>query len=395
MKTLFGPKRSVYVTKTLSAKSIYVQLKENWDTVEELGLKMNDNYRLAVQEDEYPLQIEDIKPELVVATQYSVDEKWYRAQVVDVKRKKGLVKVFYIDFGNTETVDLKFCRFLKPEFRKDPALAIHCRPLNEGLEADTLEMFELSTHEVECEFVALHENEIMDVRLYDNGALLGGDSSVASPQRPSKVEDKVEETPVLDKTEVKTKESPINKTVILSLELMSEREAFLSSLVGREAKVIISNAIDSKSIYCQLLENKTEIIDPLIEDMNDVYNNKSEQFEPLTDSLINLFKDNQSLIAVYCDLENRWMRAILLNVCEEEMVEVFYVDFGTKEKLHRSNCRELCDIYFGEIGQAIHCEPRSISYYELKKLESSEKTVVVKFMELTENLVLKISLKLW
>ncbi|XP_052780968.1 uncharacterized protein LOC128217691 isoform X2 [Mya arenaria] len=60
----------------------------------------------------------------IVVARYSQDSQWYRARIVEVDEEK--VKVFYVDFGNTEWLaDREVCD-IKPEFLHLPFQALEC-----------------------------------------------------------------------------------------------------------------------------------------------------------------------------------------------------------------------------------------------------------------------------
>ena len=49
---------------------------------------------------------------LACAAQFSADDKWYRAKVVDLG-PSGVVTVFYVDYGNSESLPLdSICKLL-------------------------------------------------------------------------------------------------------------------------------------------------------------------------------------------------------------------------------------------------------------------------------------------
>lgn len=59
------------------------------------------------------------------AAQFTVDNKWYRAKVVDLPGKR-MVEVFYIDYGNQEVMDWNRIRKIQTKFVRIAAQAVHC-----------------------------------------------------------------------------------------------------------------------------------------------------------------------------------------------------------------------------------------------------------------------------
>lgn len=59
---------------------------------------------------------------MLVAARYSKDSKWYRAKIVDYLEGRK-VKVFFIDFGNEETLVCDNIKLLLQRFCNLPAQA--------------------------------------------------------------------------------------------------------------------------------------------------------------------------------------------------------------------------------------------------------------------------------
>lgn len=51
-----------------------------------------------------------------VAAQFSVDNKWYRAEIISLKPQAKKAEVRYVDFGNTEILAYSKIRMLAEEF---------------------------------------------------------------------------------------------------------------------------------------------------------------------------------------------------------------------------------------------------------------------------------------
>ena len=43
----------------------------------------------------------------ICSAQYSIDDCWYRSLVISAEEESQIVKVFFIDFGNSEDVPIK------------------------------------------------------------------------------------------------------------------------------------------------------------------------------------------------------------------------------------------------------------------------------------------------
>ena len=84
------------------------------------------NGYIAGQSQPVNLSIGDLVPEQPVLAQFSEDERWYRATVISTDRKANTVYVFYVDFGNRETLPLSKLRHMPNEFMSLPKLELSC-----------------------------------------------------------------------------------------------------------------------------------------------------------------------------------------------------------------------------------------------------------------------------
>ncbi|XP_013416965.1 tudor domain-containing protein 1 [Lingula anatina] len=62
----------------------------------------------------------------IVVAQFSDDDLWYRAKVIDTDMENEKVEVFYMDFGNTEWVSESRLRTIKKHYLELPFQAVEC-----------------------------------------------------------------------------------------------------------------------------------------------------------------------------------------------------------------------------------------------------------------------------
>ena len=89
----------------------------------QLIVKMQTEYSCS---EGYIYQIYEPVVGMPVAALYQVEKMWYRAEIVEVL-KDLRVKVFFVDYGNVDTVTLTELRFLRQEFLIDDVLVFKCR----------------------------------------------------------------------------------------------------------------------------------------------------------------------------------------------------------------------------------------------------------------------------
>ncbi|XP_054156729.1 uncharacterized protein LOC128955114 [Oppia nitens] len=166
----------------------------------------------------------------------------------------------------------------------------------------------------------------------------------------------------------------------------------LLNLCGAKTTVKISNAISAQSMYCQL-EQSLDILDSLIKDMTDYYNNL--EVEDLTPQEVRQLVNNSSLLASYYSFESQWLRAIAVKQQNEFQISVFYIDIGLTETVEIKDCYRLLEGYKQVTPQAIHCRPinkTGITYYRLKQLESREELFDVEFVNVLPDNVIEVTI---
>ncbi len=62
----------------------------------------------------------------IVVCRFTVDNKWYRAKVIDTDPDISKTKVFYVDYGNTEWVEDSRVQPMEPQFMHLPFQAVEC-----------------------------------------------------------------------------------------------------------------------------------------------------------------------------------------------------------------------------------------------------------------------------
>ncbi|KAK3612057.1 hypothetical protein CHS0354_021741 [Potamilus streckersoni] len=99
----------------------YGSFMEDTETLADLMEAMNEHYS---KKSFFEGDLIYRAPGEIVAAKFSQDGQWYRARVISVNESK--VKVFYLDFGNTEKVDRKDIYEMQPQFMLLPFQAVEC-----------------------------------------------------------------------------------------------------------------------------------------------------------------------------------------------------------------------------------------------------------------------------
>lgn len=72
------------------------------------------------------LSIADLSAEQPVLACFSEDERWYRATVISTDKEANVASVFYVDYGNRETLPASKLRHIPAKFLLLPKLELSC-----------------------------------------------------------------------------------------------------------------------------------------------------------------------------------------------------------------------------------------------------------------------------
>ncbi|KAL5015502.1 hypothetical protein ScPMuIL_009772 [Solemya velum] len=117
----WGKKSLDTVARESASEDGYCSLHDDSESLEELIEAMKEHYSAKGSHDHDLILF--ASGEIVVA-QYSKDSLWYRARVL--VSGEGKVKVFYLDFGNTEWVDELRISRMEPQFMHLAFQAVEC-----------------------------------------------------------------------------------------------------------------------------------------------------------------------------------------------------------------------------------------------------------------------------
>uniref|UniRef100_A0A671WVE8 Tudor domain containing 1 n=1 Tax=Sparus aurata TaxID=8175 RepID=A0A671WVE8_SPAAU len=158
------------VTHLHSPSEILVQKVENAGVIQELQLKLREHCS------QVPAP-QNFRPALctVCCAQFSEDKQWYRAEVLAYSSEER-VCVGYLDFGNSEEVDLAHLRPISPELLALPMQAVPCglagvQPVGESWSEDCVMVLQKTVlHRIlRVEIQGVHEGKAL-VALYDESS---------------------------------------------------------------------------------------------------------------------------------------------------------------------------------------------------------------------------------
>ncbi|OCT71271.1 hypothetical protein XELAEV_18034249mg [Xenopus laevis] len=288
----------------------------------------------------------------ICVAKYAQDQNWYRVMVHSVDDQMKMAQVFYLDFGNLETVSMNDVQQMHKDVELIPPTAIKCFLANIAAPpcgwtpeclVDVKKL--LLGKKVTFTVLRIEQEEPpiygVDVTLPSSGERVGkylfDKGYCFSPEVKSKMKRSSSETDsILDKAAEPEQSStdlpPTLKAVSVS--------------VGDVFNAVITDIQTPSRFYCQQLKNGEQLAE-LMESMEKHYKAApvSPGFSPTAGEIC---------AALFTE-DNRWYRATVLDRVSEDSALVGYVDFGNLELLPVSRLRPIPARMLALPLQAIQC----------------------------------------
>ncbi|XP_071555768.1 protein tudor isoform X1 [Temnothorax nylanderi] len=262
------------------------------------------------------MQASEIQSGTYCIAQYSDDLKWYRAIIKSVEGNSAIVE--FVDYGNTESVDLMNIKVILEEFLKLPMQAVHCKLLgltNTSDEQHAIFLEKAEGKPLQVEFVS-EENGIYEVLLCE---VVDGVPNTNSINE--------EFCTIADLTKVKQAAATSKKTFETITESRTATDnAPLDSkwetiLYDPESKqdVVVTWFINPNKLYCQLLSKETEF-KTMMSEIQKTYAGRK--------SVTHKLQIGSAVIAIFSE-DRALYRAEVVNIdTRKDAYVVQYIDFG-------------------------------------------------------------------
>ncbi|XP_044301071.1 tudor domain-containing protein 15 [Varanus komodoensis] len=361
-----------FVVYVLNPSNFWVQTNDYFDEFEVLMKRISDTYD--ANEAEYKM-LEKPEPGKLCCARYSEDMHFYRAVIREVVGSS--IKVWFLDFGNTEIVPFFDVKVLLPEFQKLPALAICCSLANAVSTEDVWTKKEtdffkslvfgkqLTLHpivEQNGEYIVnvqsmtgSKQDDILMLMVQAGCAeywelkqdpffkIVYGSQVCCSKQKNKNTHSKshIWENKVVianNATHSKKKMStyPLTKNPTLTF---PRWESILSSRCRKVSKEIdspykeykfkpgsvsdvICCHINSPGDFACQIQNKLQELNKLMKEMQAYYNCQTMPYE-----------DGQCACVVKHSKDGKWYRAAVLKRVSKKKVDVAFVDYGNQERV--------------------------------------------------------------
>ena len=206
-----------YIVHTESISEFYIQLSSEEEQLQELSDTITNDYS---ELDIADLRLDNPQVGQICCSQFSVDASWYRAVICNIEGDH--ITVQFVDFGNTDTVELDSVRQLRDKYIKSPPFGYKCSlsGLPDSAVENLTEIFSKLTEHETLNVTFLSEIEPFEVELKLGGEnilhkllkLLGKDEPESFNERHTETAETVPEAVPKEVTKPSEISSETSKT---------------------------------------------------------------------------------------------------------------------------------------------------------------------------------------
>ncbi|XP_063757870.1 tudor domain-containing 6 isoform X2 [Eleginops maclovinus] len=293
------------------------------------------------------------------------DGDFYRATVAEVGEMQ--VKVFFIDYGNTEMVDRRNIRTLPDDLKKLPCLSLKCtlagvRPKDGRWSQSACELFIKAVTDVKLTVrvtakyndsyvVKLTNPEAQEERDLSTLMCCSGHAERAETQRQPQAQMTMQPAILPQLTDASISGMCRIKE-ILSLSQNTVLHARYKRIIPtfKEHMFRIGNVLDvsvscirgPNDFWCQMVQNAGHL-KVLMNDIQAHYS--GTEFQPLEEAACVARHPGNGM----------WYRALVIHKHETPDVDVLFVDYGTRETVPLHDLRRISPQFLVLKGQAFRC----------------------------------------
>lgn len=322
---------SVSVPFILTLDKFYCQINDHLDELNKLSTLIG---QFAVSPDAKKIPV--AKKNLPVLAKSSEDDNWYRARLCPPEEGgEGKWSVDFVDYGNSELINLDHVRVIPESFLRLPIQAFECS--YSDIDPSLVENDEIINSFFDM--VAATPTTCMANRLEKRDG-----RSVYSVQFFIKGKDMMTELISNSKTAGSLTGGCGQK---VSTQSTSNDIPRLTLVTDKPVSVVISNIESPLCFSCQLEENSSSL-SHLVSQMTEHYNDPSTLAKPVKPV-------PGTCCAALFDQDSLWYRGRILCVDESGSIEILFIDYGNKEVIMLKNTRDLLSKYLSLPIQAVLC----------------------------------------
>ncbi|NXI58935.1 TDR15 protein, partial [Chloroceryle aenea] len=372
---------TAFVVYVINPSDFWIQVYEYENEFQALMRNIGDTYNQCGADE---MVLKNPEPGLLCCARYSKDMLYYRGVVVEVLHVN--ITVYFFDFGNTDTVPYYDVKILLPEFSALPALAMCCAlactyPVDDVWVKKEIDFFkEIVLDKLLLFHVIGKQNHKYIVKaLLRNGSQqenvatrmvqagyaeyweVAPDSAPnwrkRGRRRPHKV-NKVNPQSFSNicKNKVSRTPSILRESVVLSSfgkgavsqrhKSVLKEQLFYKELVfkpGAVLEVVCSCSLSPVDFFCQL-QSKVPELNTLMEQIQTYYKDHTSPY-----------KAGQVACVVKYPKDGRWYRATIVQQVSTNEVDVFFVDYGYRERVFLKDVQAVVPDFLTLESQAFRC----------------------------------------
>lgn len=318
-----GVYKEMVVVHVCTPSEFFCHLVDSIPTLEKSLSDLQSSYSVL---NESELAVTNPQVGMICCAKFSEDGEWYRAKVKSINGT--VAEVFFVDYGNVDTINTAQIKVLKSEYCTLPMQALKCSlrsalPVGGKWRKEDIDFFESQTlgKEVLCKFIGKREddNTVYTVRLMDvsfcDDLLVDYVMIKEGHARPVSLNDCVYRSMVSDHVTCPYPEKAIDS--------------------GTMETVVVSWLDSPDRFFCQLQTNEEQLT--LLEaELNSFYSS----CKPL-DFILSEPRPYAACVASYgAPAFEAWYRASILAVDDKDAV-VLFVDYGNVETVSRQKVLDI------------------------------------------------------
>ncbi|XP_012939180.1 uncharacterized protein LOC101858039 [Aplysia californica] len=277
-----------------------------------------------------PLQ--KVVPGAICAAKFHEDESWYRGVVKSVSQTAA--SVYFVDYGNTESVDLASICDLSNDKRELPALAVKCSLANldnggRGWGDDVIEEFEKLVVDREFEVKTVGKNQdthlisLLDIE--ENKDIV----SLLKPVVQKSAGAKSTTPPKHLNNNNSNSPSDMPGYIEKSPTVLTSKESGPVLPEGATAETFLSWIVNPGDFWVQRADSSS-LLEKLSNEIQEYYS----QPRPAAISAPGAF-----VVARFSE-DQQWYRGLVLKE-SEDMVRVLFIDYGNSDLIPKSELRQV------------------------------------------------------
>ncbi|GFN94103.1 LOW QUALITY PROTEIN: tudor domain-containing protein 1 [Plakobranchus ocellatus] len=276
----------------------------------------------------------DVKPGMICAAKFSEDEAWYRGIVRTVSN--GLAHVYFVDYGNTESVPVNLICRLSPGMKSMPALAAKCQLFGVGSEngkweQEAVEQFEELVVDKEFEMKVLDQKDgIYIVNLFDI----------------------VENTDVSSQMRILTGQTGIVHRAKEDINSNNSHGTETKEVVGIGPSLTVGSRVDafltwvdSPGDFWVQLRDFEHLVEKLSNELQEFY------AQPRPGAAVS---PGAFIVAQYSE-DEMWYRGLILKEVSNTEVLVLFIDYGNSDIVLKVNLRQVAPAFGEVVPLAFRC----------------------------------------